>query len=109
MRYAVEDYTFSDGTTVPAGYFDCQRTLRPCLLFKTLSNSVDFGFIKMKDRAVLDGHPDKKLRCRHSQFEAFGQDRHACSLPPPVARTRHANYDVKLENGSGRSPDFVGG
>ena len=120
-RSVLEDYTFSDGTTVPAGTIIGISTASvhfdPAVYEDPLKFD-GFRFIKMKDRAVLDGYPDKNYDAVtvNSESVAFGQGKHACpgrffASAEIKLLLAHiiVTYDLKLENGSGRPPNFVGG
>ena len=77
-RSAVVDYTFSDGTTLPAGTllgvssFSVHRDPR---IYKDPQTFDGLRFVKMKEHA-----PDKifDMVTTNSDFVAFGQGRHAC-------------------------------
>jgi len=60
-RYAVVDFTFSDGTSLQAAGtvlgISSDSVHRDPLDPQTFD---DFMFIKMKERAALEGHPDQK-------------------------------------------------
>ena len=118
-RYVLEDYTFSDGTTVPAGTTVTIPTvsvhLNPAVYEDPLKFD-GFRFIKMRERAVLDGHPEKYYDAVtvNSEFIAFGQGKHACpgrffASAEIKLLLAHiiATYDVKLEDGGCRPSDFV--
>ena len=107
-RYAVVDYTFSDGTFIPAGTTLAVSTSSVHLDPRTFEEPLKFDgfrFIKMKERAAVDGHPDRKfdMVTINSDFVAFGQGRHACpgrffastELKILLAHIV-ATYDVKL-------------
>jgi len=82
-RLAVKDFTFSDGTNLPAG-----SILQASAIYMHLNAEVfedplkfdGFRFIKMKESAMSEGHPEKKFDVVttgvHSM--AFGHGRHAC-------------------------------
>jgi len=83
-RYAVVDFTFTDGTFVPAGTILSVSTgsihLDPQIYEDPLKFD-GFRFVKMKERAALDvNQQDKKFDVVtvNSDFAAFGQGRHAC-------------------------------
>ena len=82
-RYVLEDYTFSDGTTVPAGTIigiSTSSIHRDPAIYEDPLKFDGFRFIKMRDRAVLGGHTGKcyDVDTVNSEFIAFGQGRHAC-------------------------------
>ena len=82
-RYAIVDYTFSDGTFIPAGTVLSVSSSSVHLDPQTYEDPLKFDgfrFIKMKDRAAVEGHPDRKfdMVTINSDSVAFGQGRHAC-------------------------------
>ena len=107
-RYAVADYTFSDGTSVPAGTtlsVSCNSVHLDPRTYEDPLRFDGFRFIKMKDRAALDGYPDRKFDfvTTNADFVAFGQGRHACPgrfFASAELKTLLAyivtTYDVKL-------------
>ena len=118
-RYVLEDYTFSDGTTVPAGTTIGISTPSIHLDPAVYEDPLKFDglrFIKMKERADLDGHPDKNydLVNINSEFVGFSQGKHACPgrfFASTKIKLLFAHiitaYDMKLEDGSGRPSNFV--
>ena len=118
-RYVLEDYTFADGTTVPAGTvigISTSSVHRDPSVYEDPLKFDGFRFIKMKERALLDGRPDKHydVDTVNSEFIAFGQGRHACPgrffasaeiklLLAHIITT----YDVKLKDGNGRPSDLI--
>jgi len=118
-RYVLEDYIFSDGTIVPAGTTIGISTASVHLdpaVFEDPLKFDGFRFIKMKERAVVDGHPNKNydVVTVNSEFIAFGQGKHACpgrffASTEIKLMLAHiiAAYDVKLEDGSGRPADLI--
>ena len=118
-RYVLEDYTFSDGITVPAGTIIGISTasihLDPAVYEDPLKFD-EFRFIKMKERAVLDGYPDKHydVVTINPEFIAFGQGKSPCPgrfYASAAIKLLLAHiivtYDIKLEDGSSRPPNFV--
>jgi len=82
-RYAVVDFTLSDGTSLPAGTvlgISSDSVHRDPRIYEDPQTFDGFRFIKMKERAALEGHPDKKfdMVTTNADFVAFGQGRHAC-------------------------------
>jgi len=116
-KYTLLDFTFSDGTFIPAGtvisvpFDDVQldpQTYEDPLRFD------GFRFVKMKERAVLEGYPDKNFDVVsiNSEFVAFGQGKHACpgryfaSAEIKLILAHIVNtYDVKLVDDA-RPPDL---
>jgi len=117
-RYAVVDYTFSDGTFVPAGTTVSVPTSSVHRDPDTYADPLKFDgfrFVKMKERAALDGHPDKKFEIvtASAEFMAFGQGRHACPgrfFASAEIKLLFAyivtTYDMKLEDVAVRPPDW---
>jgi len=117
QRCALVDYTFSDGTTVPAGTLVAVPSSSVHLdadIYEDPLKFDGFRFVKMKARAGLDGDSDKKfdIVTSSAEFVAFGQGRHACpgrffasaELKILLAYII-TNYDVKVD-GDIRPPDF---
>jgi cytochrome P450 len=116
-RYALLDFTFSDGTFIPAGTVISVHSDHVQLDPQTYEDPLKFDgfrFIKMKERAVLQGYPDKKfdMATTSSEFVAFGQGRHACpgrffasAEIKLVLAHIVTTYDVKLVDGV-RPPDL---
>ena len=82
-RYAMADYTFSDGTSIPAGTIvgvSASSVHRDPQTYEDPLRFDGFRFVKMKERAALDGCPDKifDMVTTNANFVAFGQGRHAC-------------------------------
>jgi len=82
-RYALVDYTLSDGTFIPAGTVlsvSSSSVHHDPRIFEDPLRFDGFRFIKMRERAVRDGYPDRKFNVVtiNSDFVAFGQGRHAC-------------------------------
>jgi cytochrome P450 len=82
-RLAVNEFTFSDGTTVPAGTTLSVPVGHIHLDPETYEDPKRFDgfrFIKMKERAAADGHPDKKFDMVSTSLQslAFSHGRHAC-------------------------------
>jgi len=82
-RYTLVDFTFSDGTFIPAGTVISVPSDGVQLDPQTYEDPLTFDgfrFIKMKERAALQGYPDKNydVVTVNSEFVAFGQGRHAC-------------------------------
>lgn len=82
-RYAVADYTFSDGTFVPAGTLVAVPSSSVHLdpgIYKDPLKFDGFRFVEMKKNATLNGHPDRKydMVTTNLEFMAFSQGRHAC-------------------------------
>ena len=110
-RCAIGDYAFSDGTFIPAGTILGVSTSSVHLDPQTYEDPLKFDgfrFVKMKERADLDGLPDRKfdMVTINSDFVAFGQGRHAC--PGRFFATAElkillahivTTYDVKLVDG----------
>ncbi len=116
IRLAVKDFTFSDGTTLPAGSM-VQVLARHMHLdaevFEDPLKFDGFRFVKMKERALSEGHLEKKFdvvtTSAHSL--AFGYGRHACPgrfFAAMEIKLMFAyivmTYDTKLEGGV-RPPD----
>ena len=115
-RLAITDFTFSDGTTIPAGTTLSVPAGHIHLDPETYEDPKKFDgfrFIKMKERAETEGHPDKKFDMISTSLQslAFGHGRHACPgrffaavevklMLAYVVMT----YDVKLVNDV-RPPD----
>ena len=118
-RYALEDYTFSDGITVPAGTIIGILTTSVHFdpaVFEDPLKFDGFRFIRMKECAALDGYPDKNydVATVNSEFIAFGQGKHACpgrffasAEIKLILAHIIVTYDMKLEDGSSRPPNFV--
>ena len=82
-RYAVVDFTFSDGTSLPAGTVlgvSSSSVHRDPRIYEDPQSFDGFRFIKMKERAALEGYPDKNfdMITTNADFVAFGQGRHTC-------------------------------
>jgi cytochrome P450 len=82
-RYVVDDFTFSDGTSLPAGTVlgvSSESVHRDPRVYEDPERFDGFRFVKMKEHAVLEGHPDKNFDvvATSAGFVAFGQGRHAC-------------------------------
>lgn len=118
-RKALVDYTFSDGSTVPAGAVVAVSSsslhLDPDIYEDPLKFN-GFRFVQMRERAVLNGESDKKfdMVTNNVEFVAFGQGRHACPgrffasaeikiLLAYIVTT----YDVKLGDGEVRPRDLT--
>jgi cytochrome P450 len=118
-REPINDYIFADGTKVPAG-----ATLSVALQNANLNpDSYDdplkfdgFRFIKMKERAILDGRPEKKFDMVTTNVGSlsFGHGRHVCPgrffasteiklMLAYVVTT----YDVKMREDGVRPPDAL--
>ncbi|KAF8959647.1 cytochrome P450 [Flammula alnicola] len=113
-RVAVNDFTFSDGTTVPRGTTVGIAIQTPHTDEKVYENPMKFDgfrFVKMKER---DG-AEKKFDMVSTSCEslAFGHGRHACpgryfatcELKLMLAHTV-VTYDVKLETEGARPADM---
>jgi len=82
-REPINDYIFADGTKVPAG-----ATLSVALRNANLNPDTydeplkfdGFRFVKMKERATLDGHPEKNFNMvtTNASSLSFGHGRHVC-------------------------------
>ena len=81
-RIAMKDFTFSDGTTVPAG-----ATVTAMLNNQTSEEFYEnptefdgFRFVKMREQAIASGRPEKKFDIISTGIESlpFGHGRHAC-------------------------------
>ena len=82
-RYAMADYTFSDGTFIPAGTIvgvSSNSVHRDPQTYEDPLRFDGFRFVKMKERAALDGYPHKifDMVTTNANFVGFGQGRHAC-------------------------------
>ena len=63
-RVAINDYTFSDGQKVPAGTMLAAAATYTHLNPFIYENPLEFDgfrFLTMKERAILDGNPNKKF------------------------------------------------
>jgi cytochrome P450 len=115
-RSALIDFTFSDGTFIPAGTVVSVCSDSVQLDPQTYEDPLRFDgfrFVKMKERAVLQGYPDKKfdMATANSETVSFGQGRHACPgrfFASTEIKLMLAHivitYDVKLVDGV-RPPD----
>lgn len=111
-RYAVVDFTFSDGTFIPAGTVvgvSSNNIQRDPRVYEDPDTFDGFRFVKMKERAALEGHPDKNfdMVTTNADFVAFSQGRHACPgryFASAEIKLIFAHivttYDVKLEEGA---------
>ncbi|KAF9528910.1 cytochrome P450, partial [Crepidotus variabilis] len=81
-RVAIQDYKFSDGTTVPAGtkIAVCLNTHTSEEFYENPEKFDGFRFVKMKEQAVVSGNADKKFDMVTTGVDslAFGHGRHAC-------------------------------
>jgi len=115
-RVSLDDFTFSDGTEVPAGAnvsVSISHTHLNPNYYEDPSKFDGFRFSRMKDEAEAKGSPDKKfdMVATNLQFLAFGHGRHACpgrffaaaELKMMLAYIV-ITYDLKLANGV-RPPD----
>ena len=111
LRIAVTDYTFSDGTTIPAGTVVAAPSLS---IHRDSDNYEDplkfdgFRFVRLKERATLEGQPDKKfdmVSTSHTSL-AFSHGGHGC--PGRFFATAEIKliiahvvmtYDIKFANG----------
>ncbi|KAF8347875.1 cytochrome P450 [Amanita rubescens] len=110
FRKVMKDFTFSDGTTIPAGNFMCV----PSLCIHTDPDNFDnaeafdgFRFEKMREQG--DDNSKHLLVSLDLDFLLFGHGRHACPgrfLAGSELKTMLAhillNYDIKLANGNER-------
>jgi hypothetical protein len=115
-RYTLLDFTFLDGTFIPAGTVISVHSDGVHLDPQTYEDPLRFDgfrFIKMKERAVLQDYPDKNFEVVtiNSGFVAFGQGKHACPgrfFASAEMKLMFAHivttYDVKLVDGV-RPPD----
>ena|SRR6266511_910496 len=82
-RRALADYTFSDGTQIPAGSTLSVSVTHTHLNPETYEDPTEFDgfrFIKMKERAEVEGLTDRKFDMVTTSLQslAFGHGRHAC-------------------------------
>jgi cytochrome P450 len=82
-RLAVKDFTFSDGTNLPAGSMLQVSAIHMHLDAEVFDDPLKFDgfrFVKMKERAVSEGHPEKKfdIVTTGAHSLAFGHGKHAC-------------------------------
>jgi len=82
-RRALADYTFSDGTKIPAGSTLSVSTTHGHLNPETYEDPMKFDgfrFIKMKEHAEAEGLTDRKFDMVTTSLQslAFGHGRHVC-------------------------------
>ena len=82
-RRALVDYSFSDGTKIPAGSTLSVSITHTHLNPETYEDPMKFDgfrFIKMKERAEVEGLTDMKFDMATTSLQslAFGHGRHAC-------------------------------
>jgi cytochrome P450 len=115
----LQDYTFSDGTTVPAGStiaVSVDNAHRNAEVYPDPLQFDGFRFAKMREEAILSGNPNKKfdIVSINENYLPFGYGRHACpgrffaacKLKLMLAHVV-LNYDLKLENEGVRPPNKV--
>ena len=117
-RVAINDYNFSDGQQVPAGTMLAAAVTHTHLDPSTYENPLEFDgfrFLKLKERAILDGNPNKKFDMTSTsvQFLSFSHGRHACpgrffaaAEIKMMLAYMIMTYDMKLVDGV-RPPDVV--
>lgn len=117
QRLAMKEFTFSDGTKVPAGSMLQVSAIHMHLdaeVFEDPMKFDGFRFVKMKDRAIAEGHPEKKFDLVTTGVHSmtFGYGRHACPgrfFASMVIKLMLAyavmTYDMKLVGGV-RPPDM---
>jgi len=116
LRKTVQEYTFSNGAKVPPGVVIAVSSIthHDPEVFGDPSKFDGLRFVKMKDRAVVAGHPDKKFDIVTTSPNSlnFGYGRTACPgrfLASADLKMMLAyvvtTYDVKLADGV-RPPDW---
>ena len=113
----LQDYTFSDGTTVPAGSRVAVRVdgaHHNADLYPDPLRFDGFRFVKMREEAISNGSSGKTfdLVSVNANYLPFGYGRHACpgrffaayELKQMLAHVVH-NYDVKFKDGGVRPPN----
>jgi len=114
QRVAIQDHTFSDGTTVPRGTtvtVAVQNTHLDEKIYPDALNFEPFRFVKLKEQETTGRKFDMVTTSTDSL--AFGHGRHACpgryfaacELKLMLAHVV-MTYDVKLENGGVRPEDL---
>ncbi|KAF8736293.1 hypothetical protein AX14_000501 [Amanita brunnescens Koide BX004] len=109
-RYVVKDFTFSDGTTIPAGNMISVPLLAIHLDPEIYSNPRSFdGFRFEKMRREGGENAKHKFASLALDYLVFGHGRQACPgrfFAAAVLKTMLAyvllNYDVKMANNGGR-------
>ena len=115
-RHTLKEFTFSNGVKVPPGVTISVSSIthHDPETFEDPSKFDGFRFVKMKERAVMEGHPDKKFDIVSISTHSlgFGQGRAACPgrfLAASDLKMMLAyvvvTYDVKLADGV-RPPDL---
>ena len=116
-RSVLQDYTFSDGTTVPAGStvgVGVDSVHHNAELYPDPLRFDGFRFVKMREEAISNGRSSKTfdIVSVNANYLPFGYGRHACpgrffaayELKQMLAHVV-LNYDVKFENGGVRPPN----
>ena len=82
LRKVLKEYTFSNGVKVPPGVFLAISSITHSdpEVFEDPSKFDGFRFVKMKERAAMEGYPDKKfdLITLSTHSLGFGLGRTAC-------------------------------
>jgi cytochrome P450 len=117
QRLMLQDYTFSDGTTVPAGSTVSVRVggaHHNAELYPDPLRFDGFRFVKMREEAISNGSTGKTfdIVSVNANYLPFGYGRHACpgrffaayELKQMLAHVV-LNYDVKFENEGVRPPN----
>ena len=116
-RVAVKDFTFSDGTVIPAGTTVGVSIHKVHFNEKVYEDPMTFDpfrYVKMKEAAERKGETDKRFDMVTTSVDGlqFGIGRHACpgrffaasELKLMLAHVV-VTYDVKLEKEGIRPPD----
>lgn len=116
LRKSLEECTLSNGTKVPPGIIIAVPSIthRDPEVFADPSKFDGFRFVKMKERAVMEGYPNKKfdMVTINTHSLNFGHGKTACPgrfLAASVIKTMIAyvvvTYDVKFVDGV-RPPEW---